>query len=31
MISDDALRQMTGEERASLSRRLAALDSDLPR
>ena len=30
MISDDALRRMTGEERASLSRRLAALDSDLP-
>ena len=30
MISDDALRQMTGEERASLRRRLAALDSHLP-
>ena len=30
MVSDDALRRMTGEERASLSRRLAALDSDPP-
>ena len=30
MISDDTLRQMSREERASLSRRLAALDSDRP-
>ena len=30
MISDDALRRMTRQERASLRRRLAALDSDLP-
>ena len=30
MISDAALRQMTSGERAALSRRLAALDSDLP-
>jgi hypothetical protein len=30
MISDDALRRMSGEERAYLRRRLAALDSDLP-
>lgn len=30
MISDDTLLQMTSEERVGLSRRLAALDSDLP-
>jgi hypothetical protein len=30
MISDDALHQMTREERADLSCRLAALDHDLP-
>ena len=30
MISDDTLRQMTHEERSSLSRRLAAIDSTLP-
>lgn len=30
MISDDTLRQMTHEERSSLSRRLAAIDSALP-
>ncbi|MCW2909729.1 MAG: hypothetical protein JWL68_4518 [Actinomycetia bacterium] len=30
MISDSTLRQMTSEERAALSRRLAALDSSLP-
>jgi hypothetical protein len=30
MISDDTLRQMTHEERASLSRRLAAIDGHLP-
>ncbi|MGI8449367.1 MAG: hypothetical protein ACR2MP_19755 [Streptosporangiaceae bacterium] len=30
MISDDTLRQMTHEERASVSRRLAAIDSNLP-
>ena len=29
-VSDDALRQMTREERTALSRRLAAIDSDLP-
>lgn len=30
MISDDTLCQMTSEERTALSRRLAALDGDLP-
>jgi hypothetical protein len=30
MINDDTLRQMTHEERSSLSRRLAAIDSNLP-
>jgi hypothetical protein len=30
MISDDALRQMTREERAALSRSIAVLDADLP-
>jgi hypothetical protein len=30
MISDDTLRQMTSSERATLSRRLAAIDRDLP-
>ncbi len=29
-VSDDTLRQMTREERTALSRRLAAIDSDLP-
>ena len=29
-VSDDTLRQMTREERAALSRRLAAIDNDLP-
>lgn len=30
MIDDDTLRQMSREERAALSRRLTALDGDLP-
>jgi hypothetical protein len=30
MISEDALRQMSREERAALSRSLAALNDELP-